>query len=438
MAVSKEFHNKKIAIYGVGKSGLSSAEILTQKKAKIFCWDDDRKTRSKLKTSKYNVSKFWLNKYYPMDYIVISPGIDIDKSRIKKFLKKNKEKIITDLDIFFRLNKNISIIAITGTNGKSTTCKIIQKILNEAGYNVKVGGNIGNPVLSLKKASKKNIYIFEVSSYQLQYSSLFRSQHAAILNISPDHLDRHKNIKKYIQTKLKIFFGQKYNDYSYISNTNKYSKLVVKNLKNKSLKSTLITINQKKCNLLLKKIKNEYLKTNCNIINLSFAYEIVKKYNVSNSIIIKALNKFKGLPHRQKIVFFNSKVKCIDDSKATSFDASLQSLKSYDKIYWIVGGLPKTGDSFDLSKVSKKIVKAYIVGKNISFFVKKIKKKIPYKISISLKNAINEISKDIKKNKTSCSNILLSPAAASYDQYKNFEDRGDHFKNLIIKKFKKY
>ena len=438
MVISKEFKNKKIAIYGAGKSGLSSAEILTQKKAKVFCWDDDRKIRSKLKTLKHNVSKFWLNKYHPIDYIVISPGIDVEKSRIKKFLKKNKKKIITDLDIFFHLNKSIPIIAITGTNGKSTTCKIIQKILIESGYNAKVGGNIGNPVLSLKKSNKKNIYIFEISSFQLQYSSLFRSRHAAILNISPDHLDRHKNIKKYIQTKLKIFFGQKYGDYSYISNTNKYSKLVIKKLKNKNLKSTLITINQKKCNLLLKKIKNEYLKTNCNVINLSFAYEIVKKYNVSNTTIIKALNKFKGLPHRQKVVFSNNKIKCIDDSKATSFDASLQSLKSYDKIYWIVGGQPKIGDSFDINNVSKKIVKAYIVGKNISFFVKKIKKKIPYKISNSLKNAINEISEDIKKNKNFCSNILLSPAAASYDQYKNFEDRGNHFKSLIIKKFKKY
>ena len=175
-----------------------------------------------------------------------------------------------------------------------------------------------------------------------------------------------------------------------------------------------------------------------NISNISFAYEIVKKFKIKDSIIIKALNKFKGLPHRQKVIFLNNKVKCIDDSKATSFDASLQSLKSYDKIYWIVGGLPKIGDHFDLGNVSKKIIKAYIVGKHVSFFVSKIKKKVPYKISLNLKNAIKDINHDIKINKNLFSNILLSPAAASYDQHKNFEDRGNHFKNLIIKKFKKY
>ncbi len=144
-----------------------------------------------------------------VDTIVISPGIDIKKTRIKKFLIKNFKKIITDIDIFFELNKKNTIISITGTNGKSTTCKIIEKILTTAGHNVKTIGNIGNPVLSQNRSKKKIVFILEASSYQLQYSKLFRSKHAAILNISPDHLERHKNLNNYIRTKSKIFYKQK-------------------------------------------------------------------------------------------------------------------------------------------------------------------------------------------------------------------------------------
>ena len=167
-----------------------------------------------------------------------------------------------------------------------------------------------------------------------------------------------------------------------------------------------------------------------------FAYRIAKNLKIKNKIIIKSLNQFKGLPHRQEIVFSNKKLLCINDSKATSFDASLQSLLNYDKIYWIVGGLPKYQDQFYLANVKKKIVKAYIIGKSVSFFKKQIQKKIPYSVSNDVRNAINLIYKDIKYNGKLKQTILFSPAAASFDQFNNFENRGNYFKNLITKKFK--
>ena len=199
MLDSQKYLNKKIAIYGMGLTGCSAAKVLKKLGAKVYCWDDNKKVRKKVKKLNLPINKFWLNKNKNfIDYIVISPGIDINKCKIKYYLKKKIKKVIKDLDIFFDLNKNAFIISITGTNGKSTTCKIIEKILRKAGHNTKLVGNIGNPVLSINKFEKKSIFILEVSSYQIQYSKLFRSQHAAILNISPDHLDRHKNIKKYI------------------------------------------------------------------------------------------------------------------------------------------------------------------------------------------------------------------------------------------------
>jgi len=431
----RKYKDKKIAIYGMGLTGRSTARALKKLGAQVLCWDDNTKVRKKLKNFDFPFNKFWLDKKL-VDNIVVSPGIDISKCKIKKFLKRNLNKIITDLDIFFDLNKDALIVSITGTNGKSTTCKIIEKILKFAKRNVKTVGNIGTPILSTTKAQKKCVFILEVSSYQLQYSKLFRSKHAAILNISPDHLERHGNIKNYIKIKSRIFFGQDISDYSYINSTNKYSKSIINIFKNKKLKSKLIPVKKLGYDLLINKINNKYFKSKGNIENMVFAYRITKNLGISDKIIIKALKKFKGLPHRQEIVFSDRNLLCINDSKATSFDACLQSLSNYNQIYWIVGGLPKYKDYFYLKTVRKKIVKAYIIGKNTSFFKKQIKKEIPLTVSKNIRNALNNIYKDIKSKKILKKTILFSPAAASFDQFSNFENRGNHFKYLILKKFK--
>ena len=217
---------------------------------------------------------------------------------------------------------------------------------------------------------------------------------------------------------------------------NKYSKSIINIFKTKKLKSKLISINKSSYDLLIKKIDNKYFKSKGNIENMIFAYKIAKNLKINDKIIIRGLNKFKGLPHRQEIVFSGKKLLCINDSKATSFDACLQSLLNYNQIYWIVGGLPKYKDYFYLKKVKKRIVKAYIIGKNISFFRKQIRKSIPFTISNTMRNAVKNIYKDFKYNQNLKKTILLSPAAASFDQFRNFENRGNYFKNLIIKKFK--
>ena len=436
MLVSQKYKNKKIAIYGMGITGCSAATTLKKLGAKIFCWDDNLKIRKKIKNFNFPLDKFWLNKDF-FDNIVISPGIDINRCKIRKYLKKNLNKIITDLDLFFELNKNSTIISITGTNGKSTTCKIIEKILKTARYDVITAGNIGDPILSLDKIKKKYIFILEVSSYQLQYSKLFRSKHAVILNISPDHLERHKNIKNYTLVKSRIFLAQHSSDYSYINSKNKYLQSVKNKFKIKKLKSKLFLINKSDYSFLLTQVKNRYFGSEGNFENMVFAYKIAKNLKINEKIIIKALKEFKGLPHRQECVFSKKNILCINDSKATSFDACLQSLSNYQQIYWIVGGLPKHQDHFYLKKVKKRIVKAYIIGKNILFFKKQIRKSVPFSVSNNIQNAVNNIYKDLKSSKNSKQTILLSPAAASFDQFNNFENRGNHFKNLIMKKLKK-
>jgi len=437
MVFLKKYQSKNIAIYGMGRSGLSAARKLKTFGANLFCWDDSRNIRNKVKKFNFPLKKFWLsNDQNLIDYIVISPGIDIEKCLIRNYLKKNLKKIITDLDIFFELNKDLINISITGTNGKSTTCKIIEKILQVARYRVHTAGNIGQPVLSLNNLKKKDIFILEVSSYQLQYSKIFRSKYAAILNISPDHLERHNNMENYLKIKSRIFLSQKKNDYSYINSKSKYCQSIKNIFKNKKLKSKLISVNKNNYNNFFRRINNEYFKNSGNMENLAFAYEIAKNLKIDDKIIIKAVNKFRGLPHRQEIFFSNKYFTLINDSKATSFEASFQCLSNYNKIYWIVGGLPKYRDCFNLKKVSNNVIKAYIIGKHTNFFKRQMGKTIPFTISHNLKKAINNIYSDIKNNtKTKCT-ILLSPAAASYDQFSNFEDRGIYFKKMAINKLK--
>ena len=160
MTVLKKYQNREIAIYGMGITGCSAGRAFKKLKAKVVCWDDNANIRKEIIKLNYSIDKFWKNKNL-IDIIVISPGIDINKCKIKNYLKKNSNKIITDLDLFFELNKDATIISITGTNGKSTTCKIIEKILKTAGYNnVKTVGNIGNPILSTINLKKKYIFGF--------------------------------------------------------------------------------------------------------------------------------------------------------------------------------------------------------------------------------------------------------------------------------------
>ena len=268
---SSNFYNKKIFIYGLARTGISTLNFLKNKGNKLICWDDKFETRKKISKSFLLKSTKQLNKHL-FDFIVISPGINKNNCSIKNFLSKNENKIITDLDIFYSFNYFNKIISITGTNGKSTTCKLLYEIFRAGGYKVQLGGNIGRPLLDLKKLKKESIFILELSSYQLDYTKYFRSNHAAILNISFDHLERHKNIQNYINAKAKIFKFQKETDIAYLSKKNKYFSKIKKNFKSKIKIIKLKNIYKDK-----KKITNDYLLPLTNLENLAFVLNITKK-----------------------------------------------------------------------------------------------------------------------------------------------------------------
>ena len=424
------FLRKKILIYGLGKSGLSTFKFL-KKNNRIYLYDDDKINKKTLNIGKYIISYKNLIKEN-FDYIIISPGINIENCELKKFLKNNLKKINTDLDIFFDMYGNNRNITITGTNGKSTTAKIIYEVLRQQKFDVRLVGNIGNPILLEKNVTKKTVFVIEASSYQLDYSKIFRANIAAILNISPDHLERHGTLKKYIEAKFKLIKNQTKKDYAILNTNNSYIK---KNMSNKIFLQKIIKVKRELSPLVLKKISNPYFVTEGNKENLLFVVEIAKIYKIKNKNLFEVLNKFKGLKYRQEIIFKSKYLTIINDSKATSFSSSVSILKSMSNVLWIVGGLAKKKDRFLLSKNNCKNFKAYIFGKNKSFFISELKNIIKYESFSNLKILIKRVFSDIEKNKNHNHNtILFSPAAASFDSFKNFEERGEYFNNLIKKK----
>jgi UDP-N-acetylmuramoylalanine--D-glutamate ligase len=413
------FYKKKILIYGLGKSGLSAYKFL-KKNNEIITHDD------KIKINNKRITKIKFN------YIIISPGIDINKCNLSKFLKNNSKKIYTDLDIFYSHHKENKKITITGTNGKSTTAKILHDTLKDQKVDVRLVGNIGNPVLLEKKITNKTVFVIEASSYQLEYSKLFRSNISLILNISPDHLERHKTINKYVNAKFKLIKNQSKEDLAILNTKNFY---IRKELKSKNFLPKIIKIKKKIDSNFLKRINNQYFYTDGNKENLRFIIEVAKILKIKKNSLIKTLKKFKGLKYRQEIIFHSKKLTIINDSKATTFSSSVSLLRSLNNVHWIVGGQEKKGDKLLLSKKNCKSIKAYVFGTNKNFFINKLKKIMKYESFLDLKNVVKKLSIEIKADKdTNHKTILFSPSAASFDNFKNFEKRGEYF-NQLIKKY---
>jgi len=420
-----DLRNKFFLIYGFGITGKACFNYL-KKNNHVLVFDDNKK---KIPT-KYKHLIFNKNKKIKFDYIVLSPGINLKKCGLKKILKRNNNKIITDLDIFYSKNaKNIKT-TITGTNGKSTTAKLLYEVLKNHQKDVRLIGNIGKPVLSVKRINKNTEFVIEASSYQITYSKFFKTNNAMILNISPDHLERHGNISNYVNAKYKLILMQDKKCFAYINKKNNFLKVKIKKYKPKS---KIINVNLNNIKKLKKKINNPYFKNVNNLNNLSFIIQYGKINKLKQKKIISTVNSFVGLKYRQEIIHNKKEITVINDSKSTSFSSSLNLLKSYKNIYWLVGGIPKKGDQFNLNKKYFKNIKAYIFSKEKKFFKKKFRNKIIFQTFNSIEKTLKKILKDIKENKIINPTILFSPAAASFDQFNNFEDRGRYFNKLIKK-----
>ena len=428
MKISKPIKDSSYLIYGLGLSGNSVLRFLKKKKVKkIYTWDDKKNQNDK---KKINLFKKRLDE---VDFIVISPGINIQKTKFKIELSRNRKKIITDLDLFYMQKIPVKSIVITGTNGKSTTCRLTQHIFKTNKFDTHLGGNIGKPLLDLK-IKRKSIVIIEASSFQLSYTKFIKPTFAVILNISSDHLDWHNTMTNYKNSKFKIFSKQDRNDIALLNN-----KILINLFKKKNYLSKLKIVKKNTLSKIIKKkITNNYLVSEPNLENVTFAYQISKIFKIKKNIFYNAVNSFEGLPHRHEVFLKKNKITFINDSKATSFDSTKHALKNNKNIFWILGGLPKVRDNFNFQGVRSNIIKSFIIGKKTNYFKNQITKKIKYKISFSLKKAVKDVFKELVLMRGGNATVLFSPASASYDQFNNFAERGNQFKKITKDYAKKF
>ena len=420
------FLGKKILVYGLGKSGISTYKFL-KKSSDVYLFDDNHRINLKFNQKIISLKQI---KKINFDRIIISPGIDISNCKLSKFLNNNLLKIHTDLDVLFSFYDNKSI-TITGTNGKSTTAKILHDALTDQKRDSRLIGNIGNPVLAEKNITKKTIFVIEASSYQLDYSRIFRSKYAVILNITSDHIERHKSLNNYVDAKFKLLKSQNRGSFAYIK---KDDELIIKKIKKNKYKAKIYKVQTSNLNKKFDKIYNKYFISDGNKENLLFIFEIASKLKLNKKKLIRSINRFKGLDYRQQIIFDKKNLTIINDSKSTSFASSESVLKNLNGAYWILGGIPKKGDKFKLSKTKCKNLKAFIFGSHSKKFLKILKNKLKVKSFKNMEETLKVIFSEITIQKSEKNIIFFSPAGASFDSFKNFEDRGKYF-NQLIKKF---
>ncbi|MCV6599351.1 MAG: UDP-N-acetylmuramoyl-L-alanine--D-glutamate ligase [Alphaproteobacteria bacterium] len=413
---------KKIGVVGLGKTGKVTVSALKNAEVDYKTYDD-----------KVNPDKDFL---IDLDMIVWSPGIDFNVHPIAIEAREKNIEIICDIELLYRACPNAFYLGVTGTNGKSTTVSLMYHILQSNGVLSQLGGNIGNPAMSLDMLDENGIYVIELSSYQLELINDMKFYSGGVLNLSQDHLERHKTLENYMNIKGSLLEKSKI---KFISIDDDYCREFSTSLKDKNTISVMgndanIIVKNgvlKDFDLTIMKVDDlEFLKGIHNYQNIAFAYAMIRNSTkLSVEAIVKSIKTFTGLKHRQQLVRVIENIRFINDSKATNCDASSTALSTYDNILWIVGGQSKEGGFSSLSKFLPKINTAYVIGECeqelIDFF--KDNSFSNYKICKTLDAAVKKCAEDASSGDI----VLLSPACASWDQFSSFEHRGDEFIRLV-------
>ena len=448
------YKNKNIGIIGLGITGRSAINFFSNYSRKIIGWDDSKTIRSNIVKGNIEILDLNLVKNLKLiDLLFISPGIK-PNHKIIKLAKINNINIVGDIDIFWQKeekNKN-RFIFVTGSNGKSTVTSLIHHLLISAKINSIIGGNIGVPVLSLNSKKKPNIYVIEASSFQLDSAKKIKPNISVLTNISPDHIDWHGNYKNYINAKENLFINQDESDLAIINidseecfklykriNKRRIKPKIIKISLNKKLRNTIYVdgekvydnINNK--NIFIGRIRDlSSLLGKHNIENIVIAIAAAIHEGVTHEQIKKFLPSFKGLSHRLELIYKDSNIEFINDSKSTNLVSSKVALKCFKNIIWIAGGIRKKDELSYLNDSISSVKAAYFIGESAGEFVRYFRNSFYCENSMDIKCALKEAINYSKKLKGH-STILFSPACASYDQFKNYEERGKIFVEEVNK-----
>mgnify|MGYP000114932306 CR=1 FL=1 len=462
MIKAETFHGRTVAVFGLGRTGVTAALSLVAGGATVLGWDDNRATREAAQQKGVPISNLEKADWSAIDDFVLSPGVPHrlpEPHWSAKLAEDAGVSVICDIEILAREvaakpeRSRPKIIAITGTNGKSTTTSLIGHILTSCGKDAQIGGNIGRGVLDLDRMHSGTYYVIELSSYQLERTYSLRANAAVFLNLSPDHLDRHGSLEDYGLAKQSVFANQTKDDTVIVGVDDTYGKTLCTQLKVRNGRN-IVPISARRAighgvsvlggklfsNMAKKSVevcdlrKAAALEGRHNWQNAAAAYAAVSSLGLDPKEIGEAILSFPGLAHRMETVGTLRNVRFVNDSKATNADAARQALASYKSIYWIAGGVAKEGGIEPLKDLFGNVQEAYLIGDAAEEFASTLSaEKRPNQIKKTLEMALLCATKDALESGAENPIVLLSPACASFDQFKNFEIRGDAFRSQAQK-----
>ncbi len=453
------FAGKKVAIFGLGHSGLLAAQALRDGGAEVVAFDDSAASVAKAQEAGLTTRDLHELDWSNVAALVLAPGVPLTYPEPHWTVKLAHEagvEIIGDIELFCREFEKSGVdcmyVAVTGTNGKSTTTALIAHLLKSAGRDVQMGGNIGVPVLELEPFAPGRVYVLEVSSYQIDLAPSLRPSVGILINISPDHLDRHGTLENYAAVKERLVANAQV---SLVGVDDELSDAIGRRLSKRSdfdvvpvsaarelpwgyfVWGTKIAAKRNDQPVEQAEVLGDLagittLRGRHNAQNAAFASAAAWYCGLTPAEIARGLKTFPGLAHRMQPVARKGKVLFVNDSKATNADSAAKALSSFPNIYWIAGGKPKTGGIASLTEFFPRIAKAYLIGEAAAEFAKTLDGQVSYEIDEVLSAAVAAAARDAAASDAKEPVVLLSPACASFDQYRNFEIRGQAFTDLVL------
>jgi UDP-N-acetylmuramoylalanine--D-glutamate ligase len=453
MFPARTFAGKRVGVFGLARSGTACAEALRLGGAEILAWDDAAASVEKARKDGLPVCDLASVDFATLNALVLSPGVPLTHPKAHWTAAKAQAagvEIIGDTEVFQRelRGSGARLVAITGTNGKSTTTALAGHLFAAAGRDVDVGGNIGKAVFLLRAPAKDRIYVLELSSFQIDLMPSLKPDAGILTNITPDHLDRHGTIENYVAVKARMFANQTSEDTAIIGVDEDWGKEIAKDLVAGarvvpvSVERQLATGLSAPGGVLMERQDGKQiaeldlrslpaLKGRHNWQNAAMAYAAGRALGLKREQIRDGLMSFAGLAHRMQEIGRLKGVAFINDSKATNADAAAKALASFDEIFWIAGGIAKAGGIAPLASFFPKIKCAYLIGAAADEFARTIGDKAPHVKTETLDRAVEAAARDAMKQGGKGAVVLLSPACASFDHYPNFEVRGDAFSKAV-------
>ncbi|MBL9036450.1 MAG: UDP-N-acetylmuramoyl-L-alanine--D-glutamate ligase [Rhodospirillaceae bacterium] len=442
---------KIVAVLGLGRTGAATAAALAASGATVWAWDDNEKARGAV-PAEMLVDPAQADWRLP-EMLVMSPGIPHTHPAphpAAAAAKSAGKPLIGDIELLYRAMPNRRYVGITGTNGKSTTTTLIAHILRQGGKAIEVGGNLGQAALSLQPLPGDGIYVLELSSYQLELTPTPICDVAVLLNITPDHLSRHGGMDGYIDAKALILRPKGRSSIGVLGVDDQFCRDLFARLKDGARKLIPISVEREVAGgvdaiggqlvdrtggapiAVMDLSTIATLPGSHNWQNAAAAYVAARAMGLDRAAIVAGLRTYPGLAHRQELIATIGSVRYVNDSKATNADAASKALVCYDDIYWIIGGQAKEGGLTSLEKLFPRVRHAYLIGEASALFARQLGIAVRHTQCGTLDKAVAAAHALAQRDRKPGAVVLLSPACASWDQYANFEARGDHFRKLVL------